>query len=61
MKAVVDQDSCIGCGLCVQVAPDVFTMDGDKAVAVSANVSGEMLEQAKSGADQCPVNAITVS
>ncbi len=61
MKAVVDQSSCIGCGLCAQVAPDVYSMDGDKAVAVSGDLSGEALEQAKNGADQCPVSAITVS
>ena len=60
MKAVVDQDACIGCGLCVQVAPDVYTMDGDKAVAVS-EISEDMTEQAQGGADQCPVNAIAIS
>lgn len=61
MKAVIDQESCIGCGLCVQVAPDVYTMDGDKAAAISASLSANLVEQAKTGADQCPVNAITVS
>ena len=60
MKAVVDQDSCIGCGLCAQVAPDVYTMEGDKAVAI-ADISEDMAEQARTGADQCPVNAIAVS
>jgi ferredoxin len=61
MKAVVDQESCIGCGLCVQVSPDVYSMEGDKAVAISTDLSGDLLEQAQSGADQCPVNAIAVS
>ena len=59
MKAVVDKDSCIGCGLCAQVAPEVYSMEGDKAVAVS-EISAEMAEAAQNGADQCPVNAITV-
>ena len=29
MKARVDQDLCIGCGLCAGCAPDVFVIDED--------------------------------
>ena len=61
MKVVVDDSSCIGCGLCVQVAPDVFEMKGDKAVAVSGPVGADKVADAKSAAEQCPVSAITVS
>ena len=31
MKATVDQNSCIGCGLCANDCPEVFTMNADKA------------------------------
>ena len=58
MKAIVDQESCIGCGLCAQVAPSVYEMQGDKAVALE--VTEDNAEEAQSGADQCPVNAISV-
>ena len=35
MKAVVDQEECIGCGLCADTSPDVFKMnDADKAAGV---------------------------
>jgi len=61
MKAVVDQDVCIGCGLCAQVAPEVYEMQGDKAVAIGDEVAESKIEDAKNGAEQCPVNAITVS
>ncbi len=61
MKAVVDMDACIGCGLCAQVAPDVYKMEDDKAVVTMAEISEDMAEQAQSGSDQCPVNAIAVS
>lgn len=61
MKVTVDQEACIGCGLCAQVAPEVYEMQGDKAVALSEEVSEDKAEDARSGADQCPVNAIAVS
>ncbi len=35
MRAVVDKDTCISCGLCVSTEPEVFEFDDDgKAVAV---------------------------
>ncbi|MBD3296459.1 MAG: ferredoxin [Candidatus Omnitrophica bacterium] len=61
MKAVVDKDTCIGCGLCAQVAPDIYEMQGDKAVAKVDEISEDQAEDAKNGADQCPVDAIEVS
>ena len=33
MKVVVDPNTCIGCTLCVQLCPEVFKMESDKAVA----------------------------
>ena len=61
MKAVVDAEKCIGCGLCVQVAPDVYEMQGDKAVTIIDEVPEDKVENAKNGAEQCPVEAIVVS
>ena len=35
MRAYVDPERCIGCGLCTSIAPDVFAMNADgKAEAV---------------------------
>ncbi len=61
MKIVVDKGICIGCGLCVQVAPDVYEMQGDIAVVKAGDILDAMAADAKSGAEQCPVSAITVS
>lgn len=60
MKAIVDQETCIGCGLCVQVCEQAFKMDGDKAVAVSSQVADNAKECAKQAANDCPVTAIKI-
>ena len=60
MKAVVDQNTCVGCGLCPQICPDVFRMDGDKAAAYVDMVPAEHASACTDAAAQCPVDAITV-
>ena len=61
MKITVDLDTCIGCGLCAQMAPDTYEMDGDKAIVKGGDIPEDKAEEAKSAAEQCPVNAIVVS
>ncbi|NQT32712.1 MAG: ferredoxin [Candidatus Omnitrophica bacterium] len=61
MKVTVDQETCIGCGLCAQVAPDVYEMQGDKAVVAGGEVAEDKAEEAQNGSDQCPVAAISIS
>ena len=58
MRAVVDKDACIGCGLCASTEPGVFEMDDDgKAVSV-ADTTEENKESVKSCIEGCPTNAI---
>ena len=58
MRAYVDQDLCIGCGLCTDVAPDVFEMnDEGKAVAV-ADTTAENQDGVTEAITGCPVSAI---
>jgi len=61
MKAIVDLEKCIGCGLCAQVAPEIYEMKEDKAVVIVDEIAEGKVEDAKNGADQCPVMAIDVS
>ncbi|MFH1847152.1 MAG: ferredoxin [Candidatus Omnitrophota bacterium] len=60
MKAVVDEEKCIGCGLCAQVSSDVYEMQDDKAIVKMDEIPEDKAEEAKNGADQCPVTAIVV-
>lgn len=59
MKAVVDKDVCIGCGLCPSIAPDVFEMGDDgKAHAIVSDVPAGSQDDVKEAESDCPVNAI---
>ncbi len=61
MKANVDKDTCIGCGICPSVCPEVFQMDDDgKAKAIEDPVPTTSEDSAKEAEDQCPVNAISI-
>lgn len=60
MKTKIEQDMCIGCGLCVQLAPYVFKMEQDKAYVISEEVSFDQEENTKVSVEKCPVAAITI-
>ena len=60
MEAYVDQDMCIGCGICAAMAPDVFEMTNDGKAKVIADDVTDFEDAAKESADSCPAGAITV-
>jgi len=55
---VVDEDLCVGCGLCTQVCSDVFEMssEGKAVVRDDADLHADCIQDA---VDQCPVGAIS--
>ncbi|HOA70917.1 MAG: ferredoxin [Bacillota bacterium] len=57
-KIYVDEDLCIGCGLCVDTCPDVFELTDDGKAKVKEGASD--IECAKDAADTCPTEAIVV-
>jgi ferredoxin len=59
MKAIVDQETCIGCGLCASECPDVFEMDGALAKVIADPVPADAEECATSMVEGCPVAAIS--
>ena len=60
MKAIVDQDICIGCGLCADTCPEVFELADDKSQVKVNPVPPDAEDCAEEAADGCPVEAITI-
>ena len=61
MKAYVDHDTGIGCGVCPSVCPEVFEMKDDGLSHVIVDeVPSDVEDKAKDAEESCPVDAITV-
>jgi ferredoxin len=61
MKAIVDRDACISCGLCPDTAPEVFEMDDEDIAVVKADpVPADAEDSAREAAEQCPSDAIAI-
>lgn len=61
MKAEIDRDGCISCGICASTCPEVFRMGEDGSAEVYVDeVPEEAEETAKEASDSCPVSVITV-
>jgi len=60
MRAIVDEETCIGCGLCAETCPEVFEMVDEKARAKMDEVPDEFAETCREAAEDCPVEAILI-
>ena len=61
MKATIDRDGCISCGLCIDTCPSVFKMGDDGIAEVVGSVVPAADETlATEAQDGCPVSVITV-
>jgi len=57
-KIIIDENACVGCGLCVNNCPDCFEMGEDGVAKVKeCDMSDSDLQEV---ASQCPVNAIVI-
>ncbi|MBP2032318.1 ferredoxin [Clostridium algifaecis] len=61
MNAIVNKDTCISCGLCESICPEVFTIEEDGKAGVLVDEVPETLEDDSVEArDSCPVDAISI-
>jgi ferredoxin len=61
MKACVDKEACIGCGLCASINSRVFCMEDDGlAVATEDEILDSELRDTEEAVSSCPVSAITL-
>ena len=60
MKVRVDPELCSGDEVCTQVCPEIFEMEGDKAVAKIEEVPSDLKGCATEAADSCPSEAIII-
>lgn len=55
----VDQDACVGCGLCESICPEVFELRDDRKSHIKDALKAGELECTEEAAKSCPVAAIT--
>ena len=55
MKAIVDRDGCIGCGMCAEICPDVFEIADDGLASVIKEPTDLNISKAHEAAESCPV------
>lgn len=61
MKAMIDRDGCIGCGVCAGTCPDVFCIADDGLAQVCGEVSAKNEDAVIDAVASCPVAVITVA
>jgi len=60
MKVKIDPELCNGDEVCVQLCPEVFEMQEDKAVGIMDEIPENLQDSVREAADSCPSEAITI-
>ena len=60
MKVRIIKEECIACGVCADIAPEVFEMGDDAAEVKVDDVPAEAQESVREAAESCPTEAIVI-
>lgn len=60
MTAKVNEELCVGCGLCADSCPEAFVMEADKAKIKANPVPANAEDCCKKVKEDCPVEAISI-
>jgi len=61
MRALVDQDLCVGCGLCADICPDAFELGyNGKAEEHADTILPAIEDLCREAVEACPVEAIQI-
>ena len=59
LRVNVDQNSCIGCGICSELCPGVFALDPQGISDANTSViSPVLISSVRQAAEECPTAAI---
>ncbi|BBL45853.1 ferredoxin [Nanobdella aerobiophila] len=60
MRVRVDKNTCIGCGTCIAIAPEIFDFDKDgKSINKIEEIEDEkLIEEARDSKIACPTGSI---
>ena len=62
MTVAIDGKTCIGCGLCVDICPEVFEMGSENIAVVKVPaVPPAAQESCQEATENCPVEAISIT
>jgi ferredoxin len=61
MRAYIEREGCISCGLCCETCPEVFRMADDGIAEVyTDSIPEKAVDRAVEAQENCPVSVITV-
>ena len=61
MKVIVDSETCLGCGVCESIAPDIFVLGDEIYAKVIMNpIPEQMRDVVEEAVSECPEEAISI-